>query len=376
MVLAGTQLRQVKNVRDGFREQGAELTLDFVRIGIAAITEILIDSGIRTIEDACTRLAMANENVTQFSFEIAKNSTSSMDEVRSFSAVVAAVGFRRSGELAKSREALSFLHSLRSPWEDAEAFALHLDSLTYTAGSFEEKLIGLRKSEMANEQLPGNPGFMHALAEFKLESVLWGNSDVTDEDGLLNECLRLVDKSIALQDWPKFHFTRARILLRKARTHSDFEYGLRGLDEAISKEATSMTDAQERRSRYQFERSMAELRWNTVRLEDRTKANIAESVLEAKESLALEAKKGQVQAISLVAFITSLIALLQFSVALFVVAEKAGESANVSYAYLLATLLIMAFLLFGSVFIGIHLLNRGYRQFEFKVNGQASSNLR
>jgi len=223
---------------------------------------------------------------------------------------------------------------------------------------------------MANEQQPGNPGFMHALAEFKLESVLWGNSDVNDEEGLLNECLELVDKSIALQDWPKFHFTRARILLRKARTYSDFEYGLRELDEAISKEAKSMTDAQERRSRYQFERSMAELRWNTVKLEDRTKANIAQSVSEAKESLALESKKGQVQAISLVAFITSFIALLQFSAALFIVAEKAGESANVTFWYLLGTLVTMAILLFGSVFAGVYLLNRGYRRFEFKVNGE------
>lgn len=308
---------------------------------------------IRSVETTCTRIATAHSDVGEYAHEIAVDEEQQAD-IRSFAAVVAAIAFRRAGRPKQSRQALDTLAKLTPPWDSPKALLFHLKSLTYLGGSSADLEEGLKLSMAANKLLPGSPGLLHALAEFKLENAIWNPESSNHQKELLHSAFELVDEAIIGQrllnePWAKFHFTRSRIMLRKASTRGEFDAALRELDKAIGKETFNTIDSSERRARYLFEKTLAEMRWAVQDVTAEAKSMIDEEIQN-------QARRNQVQVVAAVGFLTSLLALLQFAAALFVAANQAANSAGQAFLYLLVSLAAMALILFGATALAVRYL--------------------
>jgi ElaB/YqjD/DUF883 family membrane-anchored ribosome-binding protein len=278
--------------------------------------------------------------------------------------IVAAIGFRRCGEPELSREAVQELKKTAMPWPDARALVLHLESLTYIGTTGDALATGLDMSREANKLCPNNAGMLHAKADFLVESAIWVSpqtSGVTSEK-LLAEAREAVDAAIALEpDWPKFSYTRARIRIRQARSSEEYLTALNELESAHAREATASVDSADRRARYQFEKIMVEMRWTLTGMEERVQREYRAVEKRAQEMIAEAGRRSQVQVVAAVGFLTSLLALLQFAAALFVTADKAAESAEISYWYLVITIAIVAVILMGSVALATWMIGRQSR---------------
>lgn len=286
---------------------------------------------------------------------IAKEETKRVT-VQAFAYVVAAIAFRRGMYGKESRLALQHLSDLHSsPWPHGDALCLHLESLTYSAGSVDDLRRGWRLSTKANAACPDSPGIQHALAEFQLELAIWDAKSDKDREASLEAAADLVGQAIDGQGdsepWAKFYFTRARIELRMAKTRDQFRNAMNELDKAIGLEAKKTVDSGERRARYQFEKTLAEMRLEIEELAIETEQRVDQEIQK-------QSRRSQIQVIGAVGFLTSLLAILQFAAALFVAANAAASAPDGAFWYLLVAILVVACILFSSVAIAVRYLSR------------------
>lgn len=350
-------LQKVKQLRDLVRAAPDD---DLEQVLVDALNDLCAMhlGDIRDVETTCTRIATARAGVGPAAANLAQDDSRQVD-LRGYAAVVAAIAFRRSSDGMSSRAALKHLASLEGvPWPHGDALRFHLESLTYSGGSAQDLRTGLRLSSKANAACPDSPGLQHALAEFQLECAIWDTESDSERDALLDSAADLVAQAIDGQQnsepWAKFYFTRARILLRKAKTRSQFRSAMGELDTAIGLEARQSVDSGDRRARYQYEKTLAEMRLAIEELATDTELRIEKEILH-------QSRRSQVQVVAAVGFLTSLLALLQFAAALFVTANKAALTTQDAYVYLLVSIVVMALILFGSVAFAVWYLSRQAR---------------
>lgn len=351
------RLREVKDLRDLV----AKASDDDLKHVLGTVIDGLCAMGfrdIRDVETACTRIATARKSVGPVATELGQDEAKPVG-CRAYASVVAAIAFRRGSDGVSSRAALRLLAELdQVPWPHGDALRFHLESLTYSGGSSEDLRRGLRLSSKANNACPDSPGLQHALAEFQLECAIWNTESGVEQDALLDSAADLVERAIEGQKdselWAKFYFTRARILLRKAKTRDQFRGAMGELDTAIGMEARQSVDSGDRRARYQYEKTLAEMRLAIEELASNTGLRIEKEILQ-------QSRRSQIQVIAAVGFLTSILALLQFAAALFVTANKTAASPQGSFWYLIVAIVVMAVILFGSVAVAVRYLSKQAR---------------
>lgn len=346
--LTPTQAANLKRLRTSLQSANQQDWATAVQEAAEELAVLELEESVACVEDACTRLGTAATYVPKEALALAKEPALPATR-RAYAAVMAAIGFRRFGDLAQSREAVEILESMSPPWNFGEALAIHLKSLTHAGGGQAEARRALELSRVANELCPDNPRMVHAMAEFELEDAIWGDHSESQRKALLGSALVGVNRAIALGDWPKYHFTRARILLRSASTRADYDEALGSLDRAMQMESRASADSDARRARYQYEVLLAEMRIEMNEADARIRTEYQQVTEDAKSLISAEARRSQIQVVAAVGFLTSIIAILQFAAALFVTASKATSSDAISYWYLLVSLVVVALVLLGSV---------------------------
>lgn len=132
---------------------------------------------------------------------------------------------------------------------------LHMELLAYV--DMGEKVDGehvLRKAERSIEQMPGNAGAQHLLADLTAcyyeenPHLLTAGNDAERQRHArwLSRAVEAVDQSIALDEYPKFYATRARLLSLQHK------YGpaLASINRAIDREDSSRPDYAIRMAKY------------------------------------------------------------------------------------------------------------------------------
>lgn len=368
--LSEQQRDEIRTLEGSLKASGDTPNQKALQEALKKLQTLGIDGNIRNVEEACTRLATVATWVPESAWAIGHDSASVDETVRAFALVTAAIGFRRAYRRQRSREAIVALIELNVPWQDSAALNLHLESLTYSGTSPDDLKKGLKLSRQAEALCSDSPGIYHALAEFQLDNAIW-NSGPEDRNPQLDEALRNVDTAIKMVKgaWPKFNFTRARILVRQGATPAQLEGALSAIDEAIEREATATVDSHDRRNTYQVERLMMEVRLVVAELDSVAKKRIQEVDEQAQQKIAdlarstqmdvaLESRRSQTMAITLVAVVSGILALLSFAAALYQTAAQAAATAGGSFWYLIGAMLAVAIILMGSIAVGSWLLTR------------------
>ena len=337
--------------------------------GFAKIAPLVVDPSPRMIEEIATIIGTAQIAVANESLAIARDLTVTPD-VRALASVTSAVAFRRLRQPQRSLDAITALKSSGSKWIFINSLGVHLQALTYIGQIPSGLDIGLKLSKQAAEEMPDNSGARHAYANFLLEKAIWQTDSHAVSRELLETALNEVETALAISEWPKFHFTRGRILLRLALDERARNEGLRDLERAILSEERNSIDFQERMLTYTLERSLAELRREVhlakieilkqeteVYKEYDEKRRIAES--EFKDTLQAESRRMQGQMITILAFVTSVFAVVQFAGGVFGLLEKL-QGKNLMWHSLMAMGAI-SIILFGATFLGAWFVNRSFR---------------
>ena len=356
------------------RETVRDIELDIVAAGealdpammVASVRSLLaldVFDDIRGIEELATRIGSSSKYAPKGLASIATDACLTNTE-RGFAALSAAIGHRRAGDVEASEEALRDLEELRVPWADIEALTLHLRSLNLLGADLAGLKAGINLSRRANRLLPGSPGFMHGLAHLLLEYGVWDDSPVSKRTDLWREALELTNGAIELRDWPKFHFTRGRILLRLGSSDDEIAEALRELRLASQLESKNAFDSNERRIQYALERSLAEIRivvrggeTELARRLDETIAEMREQstnmARELGEKILIESRAAQNQSITIIGFVTVALGMLPLATSMFGFVEKSG------LPLVLAGIASFAVILWGAVGLATWSLNRG-----------------
>jgi vacuolar-type H+-ATPase subunit H len=310
----------------------------------------------REIEEAATRIVTAGTSLAQAFLDYSQGKGSAGE--RAFAAICASIGFRRLKRRDESLAALKQVKKIKPAWTFLEPLCKHLESLNYldTPSALE---LGLQLSSEAASQMPDNSGVRHAHAQFLLETAIWKTTNLTAKQELLQKALTEVDIALALQgNWTKFHLTRGRILLRLPESAKE---GLMEIEKAIANEKSGTMDNASRIISYQVEMALQELRdqadKSAKELISQTKALREEYDKSSMELI----KEQQGQTIVVVAFMTSVIAIVQFGAAVFSIAEKQGSGHHSGLLAIISATGAMAVILFGATFLGSWLLRRKYR---------------
>lgn len=306
----------------------------------------------REIEEACTRLVTIHGSFAHFYQKISTSNES--EDLRAYAAVAASIGFRRKKRREASIQAAKSLAEIRPQWLFLSPLIKHLESLNY----FERPSMlqwGLELSTQAAKEMPDNSGVRHAHAQFLLENAIWNIEDLDEKQAALNEALNEVDVALALQSgWSKFHLTRGRILLRL--NDDRHAKGLAEIEAAISTEKVDTMDNPQRILSYQVEMSLEELRQESRNsVQDFKK--IEQGLREEYEVLYRDSiREQQNQMIVVIAFMTSIVALLQFGAAAFSIAEKDFVGKHASFYSILLATGSVGIVLFSATFFGAWLL--------------------
>lgn len=293
------------------------------------------------------------------------------------------MGWRRGTQAGASEHQLDRLTDLHenSPelgetWPSLPALILHLRAVNCIGGSTESLREGIELSRKANQMVPDSPGFLHGLAHLLLEQSIWGDFDDSEREVVLREALVTVERALIFEKWPKFHFTRGRILVRLG---GDMGEALEELRRAAS-ENTGSFDSERRSIQYALEVSLAEIRdvlsRGQVSLDDRLRRN--ERLLEQKTRSAsqelevkilTESRAAQNQAIMIVGFVTVALAMLPLATSMFGFIESIGV--------LMAVVGVGSFavILWGAVAFATWNLNRGMRRSLETIRQMAAPNV-
>lgn len=122
--------------------------------------------------------------------------------------------------------------------------ALHFELLAYV--DLGERVDGehvLEKAQRSVEQMPGNAGAQHLLADlvahyYEENPELLTGTEAARHLLWLRRGADAVNRAIALDDYPKFHFTRARLLCLQQK----YPEALRSIEQAIDKENSAASD--------------------------------------------------------------------------------------------------------------------------------------
>jgi hypothetical protein len=259
------------------------------------------------------------------------------------------------------------LEELHVPWHGLRAGVLHLRSINLLGADSAGLREGIALSRRANALLPGSPGFMHALAHLLLEYGIWGDHSKNERVQFWREALELVNGALLQTDWPKFHFTKGRLLLRLAESEADVSAAMDELRIAAESESKAAFDSADRRMQYTLERSLAEIRTVvqagerelTQRL-DTTMQQMSERserlASQLEEKLLVESRSAQTQAITVIGFVTVALTLVPLGTSLFGFVEKLG------LLTVLAGIVTFGVFLWGAVWVATWNLNRGFRR--------------
>lgn len=327
-----------------------------VKESIQKISTVLVSPSSRQLEEAATRFVASDRELASKLFVIGTNQNLS-EEIKSFILLACAIGFRRLMRARESLESIELLKKCNPNWQFLDPLCKHLESLNYLQNP--SKLgYGLELSSQAAKELPDNAGIRHAHGQFLLENAIWNSTDSVDENEsrvLLENALREVNAAIALQEnWPKFHQTKGRILLRlsgERRTE-----GLREIERAIATEKIDTMDNQQRIITYQLELALEELRTEARAAQNQIKDFESKLKFEYEEILRETMREQQGQTVVVLAFLTSVIALVQFGAGVFEIGRNSKNGTSLMSAVL--SMGAMGVILFGATFLGAFLLRR------------------
>ncbi len=311
----------------------------------AAACDPVTDS--REYELLCTRIATQVPNIIPFCVGMVID-VDQPTKIRVFAAVIGAIACRRSRRRAEGQQILRSVENLEHDFP----ILLHMRALAYRYGEPAELRRGRRLAENAYARLPHNPGVAHSLATFLTDLAYIEEDDATERE-LLDRALQLTNEAIQSESRSSFYYTRARIN-RKLGHYSDAKDDL-GI--AIDTEDPSAADYRDRIGEYlvqsslvDVDRTTRQLLGNTKAELDRSESRIAE--LEARiEEANMRSNAAQVQTISVLAFFSSILALIQFT------ALTLGKGYTLRESLVLVS--VISVVLFSAVLLGSWVLRRG-----------------
>lgn len=376
-----------RKARDGVYEAGQESNpetqMAVLAAALSTLTDPCVEGGSRSMEMAATMIGTAAGWAPRVAATIAMLSDPGPGavDVRPMAAVCAAIGLRRLGDRDDALAATERLRQLSPPWPFVESMIHHLQSVAWSDSTPDGIDRSIRLGELALQADPLQPGILHALAGSRLDRAIWQPGRHEDD---LDVALDYVERALALEDYPKFHFTRARILARKADDAQGRANALTALDQARQTEVRKAMDAQERRARYETEKLLMEVRYHVKesvqtaeeRLDENVtalnaeltatsealKTQLQETSLrledETRQSIQEESRRTLVAMIGFVSLITSVIALLQFAAALYITADRAADTDAGSMWFLIIAMVVTALVMWTGIGIGAWLISR------------------
>lgn len=354
--LLASVVRQLRECPISAREQA-------LTQGLRVLSETTALATPRGVEEVCTRLGTSSLDIGGMAERVADDDTQS-NTVRALAATTSAIAFRRALRAERSRAAVSKLRELAPSWPYLQALLLQLEALTYLDSTPTNLRLGLQLSRRAAEAMPDNPGARHAHAQFLLDNTIWNPVDSERSMEMLRKALSEVDTAIGLQDWAKFHITRGRILLRLAPADAPDEEGLAEIELAIQREGGDAFDRERRAMTYAWERALVDMRRESVQTENRLRTEAAKFTaqmeLQFQRTVLEEGRRSLAQMISIIAFITSLLALVQFASALFSTVQEWQSQNTASVWDLIALLLAFTCVMMATTFMGSWLINRNF----------------
>lgn len=359
----------VDDLASMLREAAEQIDQQQVTAVLAKVKDLPPLGSVRSIEVLATKLGSTSQSALPFFGVLADDDSLNLGQ-RVIAGLIAAVGWRRGAQAGASERHLARLSELyesspelREVWPSLPALIFHLRAVNCIGGSTETLRVGIELSRKANQMIPDSPGFLHALAHLLLEQSIWEDLDDAERATVLQDALLNVERALIFEKWPKFHFTRGRILIRLG---GDMGEALEELRRAASENSGSF-DSERRSIQYALEVSLAEIRdvlsRGQVSLDERLRRN--ERLLEQKTKSAsqelevkilTESRAAQNQAIMIVGFVTVALAMLPLATSMFGFIESIGV--------LMAIVGVGSFaaILWGAVAFATWNLNRGMRK--------------
>lgn len=225
----------------------------------------------------------------------------------------------------------------------------HFRALTYLLhGSATDLRDGLEAAEIAHDDLPDNPGVLHTLACFHADLIETGRAPTSHD---LAEPLELVDKAISLAERAspevralyrgRFYYTRARFLRRLER----YDDARSDLLKAIELENRASADHAQRIADYLVELALIDADRSLTRLASKH-GMFEERLVETAQRL----EGAELRVISVVAFVTGLLAIVQVSVGTI--------GAGRPFWQVLAIICLLAVVLLSAVAAGSYFMHR------------------
>ena len=353
----------VRAIEGDILAAGENVVHDALAEQVSALLALGVFDDIRGIEELATRVGSCSQHAPGALALISADSALT-GEQRAVAAVAAAIGYRRAGVPDRSNALLDELTNLRVGWPHTEALVLHLQSINLLGANVGGLERGIALSRRANAMMPHSAGLMHGLAHLLLEYGIWTDGATSQRDAAWREALELVNGALAERDWPKFHFTKGRLLLRLGVSEREISAALDELRLAADQESRSAFDSNERRLQHTIERSLAEIRRvvhsGEVALERRLDATIDEFAeksammsRELGEKVAIESRAAQNQSITVIGFVTVGLAMLPLATGMFGFIETSG------LWQVMLGMLGFSGILWGAVWLATWNLNRG-----------------
>jgi tetratricopeptide (TPR) repeat protein len=335
----------------GTPAQVAAVSFDQRRAILHEAAEELDSTASDNFEVAATRFSEACSDTIAFARDSMRR-TDLDSKTRFLIFTMGAVACRRQTDRLNARELFG---GVGSSFEDIPLFK-HIEALSYDGGSLRELRRGLELEREAYERIRPQAGSAHALASFIVQIAEQAETSAPADRQLLEEGLGLVDEAIAQRNYPKFHYTRGRILRQLER----WEEAREALLKAIELENRASVDAPDRLRDYRLELTLVALDRAMHAMHDeasgataaaaKSAANVGEDVESLEKKVDVTRLEGaQVQVVAAIGFVASAIGLVQVTLKGF---------ANRPFIEVLALVATFAVVLFGATFVGVSLLKR------------------
>lgn len=367
------QKAQIRNIEAILSNSADDQLGKYCLEAVDLLIELNLFEEPRLLEEVATRFASASKKAPQ-AFLSAMKKCDSDDERFVPLGIIASIGFRRIGTRSSSLDALDLIQGCHVPWKAFDGLCDHLRATALLGSGREGLRSALTFSRRSITKLPGHSGSLHTLANVELELAMLDHTSQAESEDLLRDALSQVNEAIALTDWPKFHFTRGRVLLRLASTPEQIDEAMEELRLAAELESKSAFDSEERRLRYALERSIAEIRIFTLQSEKLLSENLEFQVSKfneltgqiersMEEKLIIENRATQAQIINIVAFISGIFALLPGAAAIWAIADRAiTEGRPIEAGWLLGGVFMITFTIWGAVGIAAMLFGRSTKK--------------
>ena len=262
-------------------------------------------------EMAATRFAGACEDTIDFARD-AMDQTELDEKTRFLVFTMGAIACRRKTDRLNARK---LFDGAGNQFDDIPLFK-HIQALSYDGGTLTEVSEGLELEREAYRQLRPHAGSAHAQASFIVQIVDQSEMDRDAERKLLEEGLNLVAEAIGRREYPKFHYTRGRLL----RLLGNASEARAAIIKAIELEDRSTVDASDRLRDYRLELALL-----AVDQTIREAGESAEAAAEAAVKTAVESvearieetdsrlKDAQVPVVAAIGFVATAIGLMQIT---------------------------------------------------------------